>query len=102
MAKLKLRAVRSARHQTEPREAGPRCLESRTAVPVEQERRIGLRSTAGSEPKILPLTKFMTSCAASFGDGGCIIDQPFQERLPDGMIRCYMTALSTPISRKVA
>ena len=22
--------------------------------------------------------------------GGCIIDQPFQPRLPDGMIRCYM------------
>jgi hypothetical protein len=22
--------------------------------------------------------------------GGCIVDQPFQARLPDGMIRCYM------------
>ncbi len=32
----------------------------------------------------------MVSCAADFADSGCIIDQPFQERLPDGMIRCYM------------
>jgi len=24
-----------------------------------------------------------------FAWGGCIIDQPFQPRLPDGMIRCY-------------
>ena len=23
---------------------------------------------------------------------GCIVDQPFQPRLPDGMIRCYMGA----------
>ena len=32
----------------------------------------------------------MVDCAPYFADGGCIIDQPFQERLPDGMIRCYM------------
>ena len=30
------------------------------------------------------------SCAAYFADNGCIIDQPFQKRPPDGMIRCYM------------
>ena len=32
----------------------------------------------------------MTQCDAYFGWGGCIVDQPFQPRLPDGMIRCYM------------
>jgi hypothetical protein len=32
----------------------------------------------------------MARCETYFGWGGCIIDQPFQERLPDGMIRCYM------------
>jgi hypothetical protein len=49
-----------------------------------------LEARRGSEPKTLPLAEFMVSCAAYFADGGCIIDQPFQERLPDGMIRCYM------------
>jgi len=49
-----------------------------------------LEARRGSEPKTLPLTEFMVSCAAYFADNGCIIDQPFQERLPDGMIRCYM------------
>ena len=44
----------------------------------------------GSEPKTLPLAEFMGNCAAYFADNGCIIDQPFQEQLPDGMIRCYM------------
>jgi hypothetical protein len=34
----------------------------------------------------------MTRCEAYFGWGGCIVDQPFQPRLPDGMIRCYMAA----------
>ena len=49
-----------------------------------------LEARRGSEPKILPIAEFMVSCAAYFADSGCIIDQPFQERLPDGMIRCYM------------
>ncbi len=51
-----------------------------------------LEAWRGSEPKILPLTEFMAACARYFADDGCIIDQPFQERLPDGMIRCYMGA----------
>jgi hypothetical protein len=49
-----------------------------------------LEAQRGSEPKTLSLAEFMVSCAAYFDDGDCIIDQPFQERLPDGMIRCYM------------
>jgi hypothetical protein len=49
-----------------------------------------LEARRGSEPRTLPLAEFMVSCAAYFADSGCIIDQPFQERLPDGMIRCYM------------
>jgi hypothetical protein len=49
-----------------------------------------LEARRGSEPKTMPLTEFMASCDAYFTDGGCIIDQPFQERLSDGMIRCYM------------
>ena len=38
----------------------------------------------------MPLANFMSRCESYFGWGGCIIDQPFQPRLPDGMIRCYM------------
>jgi hypothetical protein len=51
-----------------------------------------LEACRGSEPKVLPLTKFMAGCAIYFADDGCVIDQAFQERLPDGMIRCYMGA----------
>jgi len=34
----------------------------------------------------------MRSCVAYFANDGCILDQPFQARLRDGMIRCYMGA----------
>jgi hypothetical protein len=49
-----------------------------------------LEARRGSMPEILPLEDFMSRCETYFGWGGCIIDQPFQPRLPDGMIRCYM------------
>ncbi len=32
----------------------------------------------------------MTRCEGYFADSGRIIDQPFQERLGEGMIRCYL------------
>jgi hypothetical protein len=50
-----------------------------------------LEARRGSMPETLPLDDFLSRCEAYFGWGGCIIDQPFQARLPDGMIRCYMS-----------
>jgi hypothetical protein len=49
-----------------------------------------LHAQRGSIPEDLPLHEFMACCEPYFAWGGCIIDQPFQPRLPDGMIRCYM------------
>jgi hypothetical protein len=49
-----------------------------------------LHAQRGSIPQDLPLQEFMTLCEPYFASGGCVIDQPFQPRLPDGMIRCYM------------
>jgi hypothetical protein len=46
----------------------------------------------GSVPEDMPLAEFMAGCQAYFASGGCVVDQPFQPRLPDGMIRCYMGA----------
>jgi hypothetical protein len=51
-----------------------------------------LQATRGSVPVDLSLIDFMKRCEVYFADGGCIVDQPFQPRLPDGMIRCYMGA----------
>jgi hypothetical protein len=51
-----------------------------------------LQARRGSVPEELPLIDLMTRCEVYFETGGCIVDQPFQARLPDGMIRCYMGA----------
>jgi hypothetical protein len=51
-----------------------------------------LHGQRGSMPEELALSHFMTRCETYFTANGCILDQPFQPRLPDGMIRCYMGA----------
>jgi uncharacterized protein DUF6815 len=60
-------------------------LDGGTAVRV-------LHAQRGSSPEDLTLGAFMTRCEAYFVSAGCVVDQPFQPRLPDGMIRCYMGA----------
>ena len=50
-----------------------------------------LHAQRGSHPERIPLDAFMDRCEPYFGWGGCIIDQAFQARLPEGMIRCYMS-----------
>ena len=51
-----------------------------------------LEARRGSLPEEMPLAAFMVRCEAYLDADGCIVDQPFQPRLPDGMIRCYMGA----------
>jgi hypothetical protein len=51
-----------------------------------------LHAPRGSVPQEMPLGRFMRRCEPYFANNGCIVDQPFQVRLPDGMIRCYMGA----------
>jgi hypothetical protein len=50
-----------------------------------------LHAQRGSRPEEIPLDAFIARCEPYFGWGGCIIDQTFQPRLPEGMIRCYMS-----------
>jgi hypothetical protein len=49
-----------------------------------------LHAQRGSVPEELGLAEFMARCESYVEADGCILDQPFQPRLPDGMIRCYM------------
>jgi hypothetical protein len=50
-----------------------------------------LQATRGSMPEDMSLADFMRRCERYFTADGCIVDQPYQPRLPDGMIRCYMS-----------
>jgi len=49
-----------------------------------------LHAQRGSMPEDMRFQEFMARCTPYFASGGCVVDQPFQPRLPDGMIRCYM------------
>lgn len=51
-----------------------------------------LHAQRGSRPEDLALSAFMAGCEGYFAADGCIVDQPYQPRLRDGMIRCYMGA----------
>jgi Domain of unknown function (DUF6815) len=38
----------------------------------------------------LALDEFLERCVEYFEEDGCVIDQPFQARLSEGVVRCYM------------
>jgi hypothetical protein len=60
-----------------------------TAGPAAKVR--ALHALRGSTVEVLTISEFMRRYEAYFaGDDGLIIDQAFQPRLPEGMIRCYM------------
>jgi len=47
------------------------------------------RRDAPVEP--MPLSVFAARCASYFDNGGLMVEQPFQERIAEGMIRVYLT-----------
>jgi hypothetical protein len=49
-----------------------------------------LHARRGSEIEHMSLAALMGRCEAYFAGDGRVIDQPFQARLPEGMIRCYL------------
>ncbi len=49
-----------------------------------------LQARRNSVEEDLRLGDFMSRCEQYFSGVGRMIDQPFQPRLPEGMIRCYM------------
>lgn len=49
-----------------------------------------LHARRGSQIEHMRLTDLMSRCDEYFAGGGRLIDQPFQARLPEGMIRCYL------------
>ena len=49
-----------------------------------------LHAQRGSVVEHMALTALMDRCEGYFASEGRLIDQPFQARLPEGMIRCYL------------
>jgi hypothetical protein len=61
------------------------------ATPVPGESRVRARhAKRGSVEEEMPLDKFLACCEPYFAGGGRMIDQAYQPRLPEGMVRCYL------------
>ena len=59
------------------------------ASPAGDSRVEVLHALRGSRLEELKLSDFIGRCSAYFDSTGCVIDQPYQARLGEGMIRCY-------------
>jgi hypothetical protein len=46
----------------------------------------------GAEPRVMLLADFIAERGGDFGEAGGLVEQPFQPRHLEGMVRCYMAA----------
>ncbi len=49
------------------------------------------RAKKGEEEKIMNAEDFFSAFKIYFNDGGILIDQPWNEHITNGMVRCYLT-----------
>jgi hypothetical protein len=47
---------------------------------------------SGAEPRTMPLADFIAERATDFAESGGLVEQPFQPRHLEGMVRCYVAA----------
>jgi hypothetical protein len=90
------------------REAFPRRLAERGCLVLKQQRGMGgqgvwkvehvddetvivQHAAGGAEPERMTLADFVSSCEPYLGGTGSIVEQTYQERLPEGMKRVYLT-----------
>jgi hypothetical protein len=60
-----------------------------TALPDDAVLRVR-HAKRGSADEHLPLKEFLARCESYFHGEGRMVDQEYQPRLPDGMVRCYL------------
>jgi hypothetical protein len=70
-------------------------LRGNDGIGVWKVRRLGqsvevLHAQRGSVPETLSMADFLRRWEVHFENGGGLVDQPFQARLQEGMIRCYV------------
>jgi hypothetical protein len=58
---------------------------------VDAERVVAHHAARGAEPEEMTLPEFLDVCEPYFAAAGVVVEQPYQERLPEGMKRVYLT-----------
>jgi len=48
-------------------------------------------AAGGAPPETRSLDEFLASCEPYFAGSGLVVEQPYQRRLPEGLIRAYLT-----------
>jgi hypothetical protein len=61
------------------------------ATPADDERLRVQHAIRDAPSELLRLSEFAARCEPYFEAGGLMVEQPFQERIGDGMIRVYLT-----------
>ncbi len=61
-----------------------------TPIPSSSDRVKVRHAARGSVEQEMPLAEFVQSCVPYFAGEGRMFDQAYQERLTDGMVRCYL------------
>ena len=67
----------------DPPSRSPSMISSSTALRIREAKR-------DSAEERMPFGAFLSRCQPYFAGAGGIIDQAYQSRLPDGMVRCYV------------
>lgn len=61
-------------------------------TPATLDSLVGVREARrGSTVLEMPLRDFLRSCEKYFVEDGHLVDQPFQERIAEGLVRCYVS-----------
>jgi hypothetical protein len=50
-----------------------------------------VQAAANDGVEVLRLSEFIQRCRPHFSGAGCLVDQAFQQRVGEGMIRCYLS-----------
>src|SRR5262245_46007230 len=79
----------AARDQAEPRQRGQGVWKVETLASPRNRLMIRVLDATKDTSEELALDEFLERCVEYFEDG-CVIDQPFQARLSEGVVRCYM------------
>jgi uncharacterized protein DUF6815 len=76
--------------KVEPRSSGAGGFAGSDHAPRSETRVRVRHALRGSVAEDVPLSEFLERCEPYFAGTGRIIDQAYQERLTEGMVRCYL------------
>ncbi len=60
-------------------------------APASDAARVVVQAAADDRVEVVPVPEFIERCRPYFSGAGCMVDQAFQPRVGEGMVRCYLS-----------